>query len=74
MLVAADPVASVVVLNTIQRISLVLMKKDMWFGQTNSFANNPLRAANAPLAIASVTHRVSVSELLREGPLVDDMV
>ena len=41
--------------------------------QTNSFANNPLRAANAPLAIASVTHRVMVNELAF-GIGAEDMV
>ena len=41
--------------------------------QANSFANNPLRAANAPLAIASVTHRVMVNELAF-GIGAEDMV
>lgn len=60
--VAADPVASVVVLDS-GHIALARSKtngKDT--ERPYNLANNPLRAANAPLARARVTHRVIVNE------------
>jgi hypothetical protein len=59
ILVAADPVASVVVLEQVSQYTFRSEER----GVAYSFANSPFKAANAPLAIASVTHLVTVIEI-----------